>query len=226
MKSIKLFSVLFFLVVAFSISNAQSQFVVNEIRQTMSKGTQNGFEVPLTGTSVDDAKSGFEKWAKGYKAKVTSSKKSSEIFVDNALFKTVSSNTVDMYATVVPDGNGSKVLVFVDLGGAFISSAAYPQQYAAMEGELRKFAQEQAVNLIEDQLKTEEKNLKTLESDLSKLQKDKENSIKDIEQAKALIIQREQEIQQNDADQLAKQQQINLQQQIVDTIKMKKAQLK
>lgn len=226
MKSIKLLSVLFFLVIAVSFSNAQSQFVVNEIRQTMSKGTQNGFEVPLTGTSVDDSKAGFEKWVKNFKAKVTSSKKSTEIFADNALFKTVSSNTVDIYATVVPDGNGSKVLIFVDLGGAFISSAAYPQQYASMEAELRKFAQEQAVNLVEEQLKLEEKNLKTLESDLSKLQKDKESHIKDIETAKALIIQREQEIVQNDADQQAKQQQINLQKQIVDTIKSKKAQLK
>ncbi len=116
---------------------AQTTFVVNEIRQFMSRGEQNGFEVYLNGTKPDDAKDALEKWAKKFKAKVETSKKSTEIFIDNANISTVSANTVDMYATVIPIDKGSKINIFVDLGGAFISSSAYGSQYAAMEAFVR-----------------------------------------------------------------------------------------
>lgn len=62
-------------VASFSTAKAQTTFVVNEVRQFMSKGEQNGFEVILNGTSADDAKDALEKWAKKFKAKVESSKK-------------------------------------------------------------------------------------------------------------------------------------------------------
>lgn len=55
--------------------------------------------------------------------------------------------------------------------------------------------------------------------------KNKADYVKDIEKAKALIQQREADIAKNDADQAAKQQQISLQQQIIETVKTKRASL-
>jgi hypothetical protein len=138
---------------------------------------------------------------------------------------TVSANVVDMYAIVTPVDNGSKVTIYTDLGGAFVSSAAYGTQYAGLDASLKKFAKDQAVVVVEEQQKAEEKILKTLTGNLKDLTKDKEDYLKDIEKAKALIQQREQDIIKNDADQAAKQQQISIQQQIIETVKIKRATL-
>jgi hypothetical protein len=192
----------------------------------MSRGEQTGFEVPIASGKPDLVKSNFEKWLKKYKAKVTSSSKSPEIFGDNADIKVVSQNTVDIYATAVPDANGAKLYVYVDLGGAFISSASYPQQYTAMEALLKQFSKDQALGMVESQLAEEEKTLKTLNKDYETLKKDKDGYVKEIEKAKALIQQREQDITKNDADQAAKLGQINLQNQILETVKQKRNSLK
>ena len=211
--------------ISFSVAKAQTQFTTNEVRQFMSKGEQNGIEVYLNGTKPEDAKDALSKWGKKYKAKVVVDKKSPEIFIDNAQIPTVSANSVDIYAVVIPADNGSKVIFYTDLGGAFISSAAYGSQYAAMEAAIKKFAKDQAIVVTEDLLKTEEKTLKTLNGDLKDLTGKKADYLKDIEKAKALIQQREQDITKNDADQTAKQQQISLQQQIIETVKAKRSSL-
>jgi hypothetical protein len=224
MKKLQLITILLF--ASIFIANAQSNFIVNEVRQIMSKGEQTGFEVPIAGGKAENVKSNFEKWLKKNNAKVTSSKKSPEIFGDNASLKLVSQNTVDIYATCIPSGNGAVLYVYADLGGAFISSAAYPQQYTAMEAMLKKFSQEQALEMVESQLEQEEKILKTLNKDIENLKKDKTGYVKDIETAKALIIQREQDIIKNDNDQKSKLEQQNLQQQIIETVKQKRATLK
>lgn len=205
--------------------NAQSQFTTNEVRQFMSKGEQNGIEIILNGTKLEDAKDAVEKWGKKMKGKVTRDKKNPEIFIDNAMIPTVSANAIDMYVILTPIDNGSKMTVFSDLGGAFVSSAAYGSQYAGLEANIKKFAKDQAVIVVEDQQKSEEKVLKTLNGDLKDLVKDKEGYLKDIEKAKALIKQREADIAKNDADQTAKQQQISIQQQIIETVKIKRATL-
>jgi TPP-dependent indolepyruvate ferredoxin oxidoreductase alpha subunit len=224
-KGIKLFIMSAILVLSISIANAQTTFTTNEVRQFMSKGEQNGIEIILNGTKLEDAKDAVEKFGKKLKAKVVRDKKSPEIFIDNAVVPTVSANTVDMYVIVTPVDNGSKVTFFSDLGGAFVSSAAYGTQYAGLEALIKKFAKEQAIVVVEDQQKAEEKVLKTLNGDLKDLVGKKEDYVKEIEKAKALIQQREADIQKNDADQAAKQQQISLQQQIIETVKSKRASL-
>ena len=213
------------LLFTFAAANAQTQFTTNKVRQFMSKGEQNGIEIILNGTKPEDAKDAIEKWGKKMKAKIVRDKKSPEIFIDNAQMPTVSANVVDMYAIVTPVDNGSKVTIYTDLGGAFVSSAAYGTQYAGLDASLKKFAKDQAIEVVEEQQKAEEKILKTLTGNLKDLTKDKEDYLKDIEKAKALIQQREQDIIKNDADQAAKQQQISIQQQIIETVKTKRATL-
>ncbi len=205
--------------------SAQTVFTTNEVRQFMSKGEQNGIEIMLNGSNLEDAKDAVEKWGKKMKGKVTRDKKNPEIFIDNAQIPTVSANVVDMYVIVTPVEKGSKMTVFTDLGGAFITSAAYGSQYAGMEAVLKKFARDLAIDVTEDQQKSEEKVLKGLTGDLKDLVKKKADYIKDIEKAKALIQEREQDIIKNDADQSTKQQQITIQQQIIETVKTKRASL-
>jgi hypothetical protein len=224
-KKIKLTIIMAFIALLFSEANAQTIFTTNEVRQFMSKGEQNGIEIILNGTKPDDAKDAIEKFGKKLKAKIVRDKKSPEILIDNAQISTVSANVVDIYVIITPVDNGSKVTFFSDLGGAFVSSAAYGTQYAGLEALFKKFARDQAIASVEDQQKSEEKILKSLNGNLKDLVKDKADYIKDIEKAKALIQQREAEIIKNDAEQVAKQQQISLQQQIIETVKTKRASL-
>ncbi len=207
-------------------ANAQTQFTTNEVRQFMSKGEQNGIEIALNGTSAKDATKALSKWAKSMKAKIVKEKNSPEVLIDNATLPTVSPNTVDLYAVVTPIDKGSKLTVYSDLGGAFISSAAYGTQYTAMEAVLKDFAKSQALAAAGNQVKAEQKTLKTLNGDLKKLISKKKDFLKGIDKAKAQIQKYEDNIKKNDADQAAKQQQISLQQQIIETVKSKQSSLK
>jgi hypothetical protein len=118
---------------------SQSKIVINEIYQYMAKGEQTGFEVLIPESTPDRTNAEFAKLAKKYKGKVVTQKKSPDVFVDDALVKEVSENTIDMYYVTSPINNGTKLTVFVDLGGAFISSSNHPRAYDAMENFLRKF---------------------------------------------------------------------------------------
>lgn len=222
----KITSIITLLLFSLSAAQAQRIFTTNEVRQFMSRGEQNGIEIILNGTSTNDAKGGLKKLAKKFDAKVVTAKKSPETLLDNAQISTVSANTIDIYAIVTPIDNGSKVTFFTDLGGAFITSYAYGTQYAAMESVIKDFAQSLALDNVSDQLKTEEKSFKTINKELKSLQKEKEKALKEIEKAKAKIAELEQTVVKNDADQVAKQQQLTLQQQIIETVKTKRSTLK
>lgn len=205
---------------------AQQPFVVNEIYSYMSKGQNTGFEIPLQEVKPEDANSSFAKFIKKYKGKVVNpSKKTPEGFVDNALIKEVSLNTVDIYFTAQTTEYGSKLLVFVDLGGAFLGSQQQATGYGAMQNILLEYARLQAVYISEEQVKTEEKALKVLDNDLDKLNSEKADYVKDIEKAKALIAQREQDLLNNATNQATKNQQIEIQRTILQTVKDKRSAL-
>jgi|GEM_PF-478385 len=85
---------------------------------------------------------------------------------------------------------------------------------------------ESAKKLLANQVKTEEKTLKTFESQLKSLRSSYAASAKDIEKSKSTIAQREQDIIKNTEDQNTKQQQIELQKQIVEAIKQKRSEIK
>ena len=195
---------------------------INEVLQYMSKGEQTGFEVAIPEGDVKRVESAWKKAMKSFKGKVIASKKATEIFTDNASIPLVSPNTVDIYSTVRSAEYGAKLTVFVDLGGAFVSSQQHAQAYGSMEGILREFALDELRYIADQHIDAEEKQLKILEKDLEKLIKEKEDYIKDIEEAKALILQRETDIATNEQNQVTKNDQIAIQQEILQTVIDKK----
>jgi predicted ABC-type ATPase len=58
---LKLTGILTILFLSITFVNAQTTFTTNEVRQFMSRGEQNGIEVILNGTSVNEAKDGLKK---------------------------------------------------------------------------------------------------------------------------------------------------------------------
>lgn len=216
---------LFFLLGSYSTYAQRNEIVINEIIEYMSQGEKTGFEVAIVDADPKDVESSWIKYLKKYKAKVTSSKKSVEIFGDDANIPQISANTIDVYAIARKAEYGTKLSVFFDLGGAFISSQDHEVAFGSAEGFLRDFALSEAIRVVEDELKEQEKVFKELGKDLDGLIKDKDGYIKEIEKAKALIAQREQDIINNEAAQETKRQQISIQEEIVNTVKQKRSQL-
>lgn len=79
--------------------------------------------------------------------------------------------------------------------------------------------------MVETELKAQEKVMKDLSKELETMIKDKDTYIKEIEKAKALIAQREIDIINNEKAQETKRQQIAIQDEIVKTVKQKRAQI-
>ncbi|MEZ5006863.1 MAG: hypothetical protein R2728_03350 [Chitinophagales bacterium] len=226
MKRFTLTILTFFFLLGINSTFAQkSDIVINEIIEYMSQGEKTGFEVAIVDADPKDVESSWAKYLKKYKAKVISSKKSVEIFGDNAAIPQISSNTIDVYAIARKTEYGTKLSVFFDLGGAFISSQDHEVAFGAAEGFLRDFALSEAIRVVEAELKTQEKVFKDLTKELDGMIKDKDGYVKEIEKAKALIAQREQDIMNNEAAQETKRQQIAIQEEIVNTVKQKRTEL-
>lgn len=225
MKNFTYLITAFLLFAGIGTSHAQQEIVINEILQYMSQGEKTGLEVAILDAEPSDVESTWIKFMKRYKAKVTSSKKSVEVFADNANIPQISANTVDVYAIATKAPYGTKLSVFVDLGGAFVSSRDHEAAFAAFERLLRDYAHEEAVRVVEEELKAQESVMKTLQKELESLLKDKDGYIKEIEKAKALIAQRESDIVNNEAAQETKRQQIAIQTEIIETVQQKRSQL-
>lgn len=224
MKSLIL---IIFSLFSLQISNAQIDgVVVNEILEHMSQGEKIGLEVALVDVEVKDANKSWKKFVKKhFKAKTKSSKKSKELFTDDAKISEISENTVDIFAIATKAQYGTRLTVYFDLGGDYVSSEYHPASYGAAERILKEFAVSQSIKIVDSELKTQKNSLSDLKKELKRLIKDKGSHLKEIEEAKALIAQRERDITDNIAAQEIKRQQIAIQEEILKTIKQKRAAL-
>ncbi len=212
---------LFALLMCFTVSAAFAQFIQENI-QSFSKGSHNALSMELPKTNLKDTQKAWEKFAsKNLKGKTKFDKKSGECFTDNAIMKSMSNNDFDVYARVTASGANTIITIWYDLGGAYLTSDQHPTEFKAMEKMMYTFALSVSRDILEDQIKDEEKALKKLEGDLKKLGKDKEGYEKDIEKAKATIIERESNIDQNIVDQENKKGEIKAQQGVIETLKQK-----
>lgn len=205
---------------------AQFNVTINEVRQYMSKGEKTGVEVFLVDIDPESVAKDWKKFMKQYKTKSKQPKKSKEIFSDNATIKEMSPNTVDVYAIAMPTPQGSKLTVFFDLGGSFVSSQNHDIAFGTAKKLLRDFALEEAIKVVDNEFDEQEKMLKELNKDLDKMLSSKSQSIKEIEKAKALIEQREQDIAAAEKAIEVKKQQMALQEEIINTLNLKLSNLK
>lgn len=206
--------------VAFAFAQ-QPNFIVNEIQENMSQGQQTGFEILIPEVDVKSVQKALSKWTKSNKGKFVYSRKATEIFQDNVELNSVSDNSVDMYTTLTQEKDGVRIKTFVDLGGAFISSADHNQAFNAMEAVLKDFAKEQLTLKVGDDVKSEEKHLKKLQSELKQLEKANSKFHNDISKNKDNIRNEELAIKKNEMDQKSKEEQISLQEEILLAVREK-----
>ena len=201
--------------------SAQVDIVVNEIQAYMSRGEKTGFQVAIPDMEPKAVESAWKKYMKKHSAKAKSSKKSVEMFADNARIPEVSDNTVDIYSIARKASYGTEFSVFVDLGGAFISSNYHEIAFGGFQKHMREFTLSMIEEGVSDELKEQEKVLKTLEKELDNLVKEKDKHLKEIEKAKKIIAENESEIINNESARDIIRQKIALQEEIVRTIEQK-----
>ncbi|MCB0397815.1 MAG: hypothetical protein KDD36_14280 [Flavobacteriales bacterium] len=198
---------------------------VSETSTKINGGSHNALVVTMNDVSPDDVEKEWKSLMKGYKAKVSSK---DEVFADNALIKSISENTLDIYAIAQKKDNTVTLYVAVDMGGAYMSSANHPTEYKVMEKIVYDFAVKTMRETIANELKEEEKLYSKLEKEQSDLEKTDERLHKDIEQYKSeieklknSITQAEKDIEQNKKDQEKKKTEVAAQKKVVEAVQAK-----
>ena len=190
---------------------------VSESNANIGGGNNNALEVTLYSASVDQVEKAWKGEMKKMKGKITSKK--GEYFVDDAEMKQMGENSFDLYARVEKEGDkDAKLIVAVDLGGAFMSSSAHAEQFKVMKGVIYDFAVETTKEIIGEEVKAQEKILADLEKDQKDLVKDNEKLHKDIEDYKKKIAEAEKAIEDNKKDQEKKKEEITAQQKAVQVV--------
>ena len=216
-----------FLVLAVSMSSfAQIKSTIKEESRPNSNGTFNALVMELPGVSSKEAEKAWNKYVKKYKSKTKFERRANEYITDDATIKDMSDNTVDIIAKIEEQGEGSRIVVWYNLGVSYLSSKDFGERYPAGEKLLRDFARTVSMDMIEEELKEAEKLLKQQEGDLQKLEKDEKQRTKDIEDYKNTIKKMEQNIKDAENDvkeakenQVTKKSEIEEQKKIVDEIK-------
>ena len=204
--------------------NAQVIPTIDKAEKMMSMGAKSAFTVKYEGTDVKTVENQWEKVMKSYKGKVKKNK-AKELFADDVKMKDLSTNTVDVYATVAKDetGNNTILSVWYDLGGAFLNETDHPSQTVAVKNMLDQTSLRVGAVRAEDVLDEEEDNLKNMNKELEKMVKEKEDGLKDIEEAKALIAKTEAMIEENDKAQVDKKAEIKGQEKTLEEAKADRA---
>lgn len=194
---------------------------VKESSENIGGSSNNSLVVTLYSIDPSEAEDAFRSFMKKYDGKRSS--KDGAIFVDHALVKDISNNTIDIYGKA-QGSKGDKEIKFVvafNLGGAYLSSSAHKSEFNAAEKIVKEFAVKATKDAIEDKLKAAQKVQSNLEGDLKDLEKENKNLNEDIESYKAKIKKAEDDLVKNKAAQDKKKPEIEAQKKVVAEIDTK-----
>ncbi len=180
---------------------AQVKATMKEEMRSNSKGSFSCIVMDFPATSYDKVKDSWNSFIKEYKGKTDYTKKDKEFFTDDASIKDMSENTVDIYARLTDrEDKGSEFAVWFNLGVNYLSQKDFPKQYDVAQKLLEKFSKKLSADVLEDQLKEEEKKMKKIEDELKDFEKEESKRKSDIEDYKATIKKMEDNIKKAEDD--------------------------
>lgn len=214
----KIISLLFLLLLFSNIVNSQN-LRVEEVVENMSKGAQKGLAIEIPEISEEFLFKEFKDWVDKFKGKTKVDKKNNEVFSDDAFLKEISANTFDIYGKIINKGKTQRLVMFIDLGGAFLNTQMHADKYKIMEGQLLELGRSVIKNDLKTKLDEAENTLKRLEKEKKDLEQEQSKSLKNIEDAKNTIKKEEENIEANKKKQVEKDQQIVSQTKIVEELR-------
>jgi hypothetical protein len=193
---------------------------------SMSLGFKPGLSIEIANSNKKYVDNAWEKYIKDlYNGKSKENRKADEIFTDNVLIPTIlPTNTVDLFFR--SSGNKEdigpvQVQMWIDLGGGFITQKDHPEKFDVAEKMLIDFKKKVEKEMVEIELKKQEKIFSGLEKDQRGLEKDKEGYERDITNAEERIRKAKENIIKNTADQETSKKKIEGQKKVVEEIKKK-----
>lgn len=189
---------------------------VESKNEKINGGTHNCLVVTIYDATPSDIESEWKSKMKGYDAKVSGK---DEIFADNALIKSISENTVDVYAyTEKISDTETKFVVGFLLGETWLDSKN-GASYSAAEKIVKDFAIEQSKDGIAVKRKAAEKLLADQQDDQADLEKKNKDLHEDIDEYNEKIKKAEADIKTNEEEQVKKKAEVEAQQKVVDELK-------
>ncbi|HET6993065.1 MAG TPA: hypothetical protein VFJ43_17155 [Bacteroidia bacterium] len=207
---------------AISVHAQKIKISVDEKNDKIGGGSHNCMVVIIYDATQDDIEKEWRSKMRDYNAKVSSK---DDIFADNALIKTISDNTCDVYAHVEKGSNDNEMKFTVGflLGETWLSSSSNPEQYKAAEAIVKEFAKKMTQDAIGDKVKEQQKILDKLTSEQNDLVKKNKNLNDDIADYQKKIETAKSDIKTNEDEQSKKKAEIEAQQKAVDAVKARQS---
>lgn len=204
----------------FSLVGFSQKIEMRESNESFSGGNHTALSVTVAAKSKSDVEDAMKSFFKDLDGKTSSNK--GEYKGDDCKIKAMSENTFDIYGKVEEiKGEGFKMMIAVDLGGAYMSSSQHSDQFKIMKNKVYDLAVKIQKDGIGVDLKTAEKLLGKQEDEQKDLEDDKKDLQEDIEDYKKKITEAENKIKQNESDQVKKKEEIAAQKKVVEEFKKK-----
>lgn len=195
----------------------QKKVEVRESNENIGGGSHSAMTVTVAAKDKDDVEDAIRSFMKDMDAKTSSSK--GEIFGEKAKTKAMGEKYFYMYGKVEEvKGEGFKMTISVDLGGAFLNSAEHKDQFKFMKDKVYDLAVKIQKDAVGEDLKAAEKLLEKYEGEQKDLEKDNKESKEDIEDYKKKITEAEEKIKKNEEDQKKKKEEIEAQKKVVKEV--------
>lgn len=199
---------------------------ISEEVKSMSAGLNPALVLEIPNSDANFVAKLWKKYIKPYGGKTKKTGRNGQWFTDDADIVAIGgSNSIDIYASSNGAGDAVYLSMWIDLGGAYLSSDTHPEQYTEGEKFLMRFALFVAKENTKLELEKEEQNLKKLGTALKRLERDNERYHREIELAKERIRKAEANIDANVIEQDNTRSAIELQQEVIGEVKKRLADL-
>jgi len=194
---------------------------VKEEARLLNGEEKNAFSIVLPKTEKKEVEKAWAKFIKEYKGKTKLDKKTGVTFSDDTAIKGMSDNTVDVSAQVMENGGNTELVVWYNLGGAYLNSEMHAEETIVGKDLLTNFTLTVSTAAIEELLAAEEANLKELTKEQEKLEKEKKDYESEIKKYEEKIKEAREHILKNAQDQTTQKEKVAQQQHVVDEVKAK-----
>jgi len=186
MKTLKLYCLIFLLVVPVHAIRAQKPIVINSETFFLGEKQYDGIVVTIPEVGFEQVKNSWIKiLEKGTKSKVVEAA-NGEISIFGAFLKSISKKPMNVYSQIISQDSSTWLKTTVELKRDFyITETNSESEYNQLKSILHELAKTEYVDVVSNELSVEEKKQQDLESELRNLQSEKERlgkSIQDDEQ--------------------------------------------
>jgi hypothetical protein len=204
--------------ISFSVM-ANKKIEVREANENIGGASHNALVVMIYVEDQEYIEKHWKSKLKDMDGKISTKK---EIFADDCKVKAMGDNTFDVYSRAeLVKGEGVKLIVGVDLGGAYLSSSEHGEKFKYFKDVVYQFAVEVTKKKIGEEVEEQEKKLSKMEDEQKDLEQDNGSLKSDIESYKEKIKKAEEDIKKNEEEQKKKKEEIEAQKKAVQLVKDK-----